>query len=96
MTIPHAILSIAEGNCPIPNATYYEVCMASSEPLTGAHTAECADLREELEFVRKSSSSSRAAGSRRSRANFPLANYSHLDGNSWLELPVGFNLRNWR
>ena len=91
MTIPHAILSVAEGRFPVPGVTYYEVCMASEEPLAGAHTAECADLREELEFFRRRTLSARKLEPRRSRANSPLADYTHLDDDSWLDVPVSLN-----
>ena len=94
ITMPHTILYLAEGHYPIPDMTYYEVCMASEEPLAGAHTAECADLREELEFFRKRPLSTRRVEPRRSRANYPLADYSHLDADSWLDIPVGLNTLN--
>ena len=91
ITIPHTNLSLAEGFYPIPDVTYYEVCMASEEPLLGAHTAECADLREELEFFRKRPLSTHMLEQRRSRANCPGADYSHLDAASWLDIPGGLN-----
>lgn len=91
ITIPHTNLSLAEGFYPIPVVTYYEVCMASEEPLVGAHTAECTDLREELEFFRKRPLSTRKLEPRRSWANCPWADYSHLDAASWLDIPVAFN-----
>ena len=94
ITMPHTILYLAEGHYPIPDMTYYEVCMASQEPLAGAHTAECADLREELEFFRKSSSSMHTLEPRRSRANCPWADYSHLDADRWLDMPVGLTTLN--
>jgi len=94
MTIPHAILSVAEGRFPVPGVTYYEVCMASAEPLAGAHTAECVDLREELEFFRNRRLSKRTVEARKSRASSPLVDHSHLHDDSWLDVSFGLNPQN--